>query len=66
MQPEQKERRSRRTTSTPTVPAAEKPADGTFDWSDIKEKWNQLRGRGQRKDLEEFAEAIAVLDSVVM
>ncbi|MBE6775073.1 MAG: patatin-like phospholipase family protein [Ruminococcaceae bacterium] len=47
-------------------PAAEKPADGTFDWSDIKEKWNQLRGRGQRKDLEEFAEAIAVLDSVVM
>ncbi|MBQ3136633.1 MAG: patatin-like phospholipase family protein [Clostridia bacterium] len=44
----------------------EKTAEGTFDWKDIKEKWNQLRGRSQRKDLEEYAEAIAVLDSVVM
>lgn len=45
---------------------AEKESDSTFDWNDLKERWNQFRGRGQRKDLEEYAEAIAVLDSVVM
>ncbi len=44
----------------------EKAADAGFDWKDIKDRWNQLRGRGQRKDLEEFAEAIAVLESAVM
>ena len=44
----------------------EKQSEGAFDWGDLKEKWNQFRGRSQRKDLEEYAEAIAVLDSVVM
>lgn len=40
--------------------------DGIFDWNDIKEKWNQLRSRSQKKDFEEYTEAIAVLDSVIM
>ena len=44
----------------------EKATENAFDWKELKEKWNQLRGRSQRKGLEEFAEAIAVLDSVVM
>ncbi len=45
-------------------PAAEE--ENGFDWNDIKEKWNQLRSRNQKKDFAEYAEAIAVLDSVVM
>lgn len=46
----------------------ETPAEdaGSFDWNDIKEKWNQLRNRNQKKELDEYAEAIAVLDSVVL
>ncbi len=46
-------------------PPEEKTADGGFDWKELKEKWNQLRGRGQRKELEDFAEAIAIIDSVM-
>ncbi len=43
----------------------EKTGESAFDWNDIKEKWNHFRGRTQKKDFEDYAGAIAVLDSVI-
>ena len=46
--------------------AAEREAEGTLDWNEIKGRLSLFRQRSQRRDYEEYTEALAILDSAVM
>lgn len=40
--------------------------ESTRDWSELMERFTYFRQRGQKKEFEEYPEALAILDSVVM